>query len=258
MRRVAICALVVGTAGAVAVTGAARAQAVRACSLSLLTLRRGPLVSEKTGGQATVPLVLTDRASRACFLVGYPAVAFFDRRGRRIPFNFSHRGDQMVTGARPRPVTLRRGASAYFGLNETDCQVYTTLVARVVRVALPGSRQADSLGLRRYPILNYCGPAYLARITVSPFERRASGWGCDSQGSCERPFLMHPLQQRTFSTASTGDPITCRSGRYALTVTVPLRHKAIFRQKIVTTTRRLAMNVGWNTHHDVWALCRWR
>jgi uncharacterized protein DUF4232 len=151
-----------------------------------MTLRRGSLVSEKTGGQATLPLVMTEHAAMSCVLNGYPSVALLDRSGRLIPFRYAHNGDEMITGARPKPITLRTGNSAYFALNKTGCQVRPTRIARTLRVALPGSRRTRTIRLQHYPILNYCGPGFFSRVAVSPFERRPGRTGCDSQDSCQR------------------------------------------------------------------------
>jgi hypothetical protein len=52
------------------------------------------------------------------------------------------------------------------------------------------------------------------------------------------------VAERTFATARTGDRITCSSGRHSVTVVVPKRHVAVFKQTTVTPTRRLAINLG--------------
>lgn len=174
----AICGLAASSA-----VGASRS--VQACSLGSVTLRRGALVSEKTE-QATLPLVVTERAVTSCVLNGYPSLTLFDRSGHRISFQYAHNGDEMITGARPKPVTLRMGTSAYFALNKTICQGYTTRVARTLRVALPGSRRTTTIWLQHYPILGYCGRGFFGRVAVAPFERRRGDTGCYSQGSCQR------------------------------------------------------------------------
>jgi hypothetical protein len=151
-----------------------------------MTLRRGPLVSEKTGAQATLPLVITEHASTPCVLDGYPALVLVDGRDRVLPFQYTHRGDEMITGALPKPVPMRTGTSSYFALNKTGCDVRATRFARTLRVRLAGARHAESIRLQHYPILDYCGPGFFGRVAVSPFERRPSGWACESQGTCQR------------------------------------------------------------------------
>jgi hypothetical protein len=177
---------VLATCGAVASAGVARRQVARTCSLRSMTLRRGPLVSEKTGAQATLPLVITEHASTSCVLDGYPSVALVDRHGRVLPLQYTHRGDEMITAARPKPVRMRVRTSAYFALNKTGCDVHPTRFARTLRVRLSGSRHARTIRLQHYPILDYCGRGVFGRVAVSPFEQRRSGWACDSQGSCQR------------------------------------------------------------------------
>jgi hypothetical protein len=181
---VAVLALVVGTFAAPA-AGSANRHALPACSVSAMTLRVGGLVSEKTQ-QHTLPLVLTSRAATPCVLDGYPSVALFDREGRLLPFRYTHQGDQMITSARPRPVEMRLGTSAYFALNKNACALFTTRVARTLQLRLPGGREFQTIRLRHYPILDYCGRGFFARVTASPFVPRPSGWACDSQGSCLR------------------------------------------------------------------------
>lgn len=186
MRTLVLVAALIAAPAVAASAGIAGQQTSRACSLSGLRLRLGGLVSEKTGGQATLPLVLTRRAATPCVLDGYPSIALFDRHGHRLRFAYRHNGDQMITGALPKPVPMQHGTSAYFGLNKTGCQVYTTRNAHTLRIALPGSGETKSLRLQHYPILNYCGKGFFARVAVSPFERRPFGWACVAQNSCQR------------------------------------------------------------------------
>jgi hypothetical protein len=113
-----------------------------------MTLRRGPSVSEKTGAQATLPLVITEHASTPCVLDGYPALVLVDGRDRVLPFQYTHRGDEMITGALPKPVPMRTGTSSYFALNKTGCDVRATHFARTLRVRLAGARHAESIRLQ--------------------------------------------------------------------------------------------------------------
>lgn len=172
------CGLVASGAGAVSRSG-------RACSLGSMTVRLGARASEKTGAQETLPLMVTEHATGSCVLNGYPSVALLGRSGRLIPFRYVHNGDEMITGAHPKPVTLRMGTSAYFALNKTGCQVHPTRIARTIRIALPGSRRTTTIRLQDEPTLDYCGRGFFGRVAVSPFEHRY-GWGCRSQGSCQR------------------------------------------------------------------------
>jgi Domain of unknown function (DUF4232) len=186
MRTLVVVAALLAASAVAASGGVAGQHARRPCSLSGLRLRIGRLVSEKTGAQATLPLVLTKRSATPCVLDGYPSIALFDRHGHRLRFTYRHNGDEMITVALPKPVPMQRGTSAYFGLNKTGCQVYTTRNARALRIAIPGSGETKTLRLNHYPILNYCGQGVFARVAVSPFERRRGGWACTAQGSCQR------------------------------------------------------------------------
>jgi hypothetical protein len=185
MRLVPVIALGLAICGLAASSAVGASRSVRACSLASVTLRRGALISEKTE-QATLPLVMTEHGAGSCVLNGYPSLTLFDRNGHRLRFQYMHNGDEMITGARPKPVTLRAGTSAYFALNKTLCQVHTTRVARALRVAFPGSPGTKTIRLQHYPILGYCAHGFFSRVAVSPFERKPSGTACYAQGSCHR------------------------------------------------------------------------
>jgi Protein of unknown function (DUF4232) len=186
MRILVVVAALLAASAVAASAGVTGQQKGRACSLSGMRLRIGESVSEKTGAQATLPLVLTSRAATPCVLHGYPSITLYDRYGRVLRFTYRRNGDEMITGALPKPVSMQRGISAYFGLNKTGCQVYTTRSARTLRIALPGAGETKTLRLQHYPILNYCGQGFFGRVAVSPFERRPVGWVCIAQTSCQR------------------------------------------------------------------------
>jgi Protein of unknown function (DUF4232) len=183
VRWVSVIALGLAICGLAASTAVGSGRSVRTCSLDSMTMQLGARVSEKTGGQETLPLVLTEHAGTTCVLDGYPSVALLDRSGRLIPFRYADNGDQMITGARPKPVTLHLGSSAYFALNKTGCQVHPTRIAKTLRIALPGSRRTTTIRPHQ-PTFDYCGRGFFARVAVSPIVRKG-GWGCD-RNSCQR------------------------------------------------------------------------
>ncbi len=151
-----------------------------------MRLAIGPLVSEKTE-QHTATVTLTNIAPTACRLDGYPTITLFDSRGRLLRFIYSHRGDQMITGARARSIDLRSRVSAFFALNKNVCVALTTRFARTLRIALPASPASRSIRLPRYPIIDYCptgDPG--ATVTVSPIEPSLKDTACLAQGSCRR------------------------------------------------------------------------
>jgi hypothetical protein len=101
--------------------------------------------------------------------MGYPRIRLFDRRGRRVAFTYSHRGDQMITARRPKPVSVRGHGSVYFAINKYRCDIRAADTARVMRVLLPGARRWLQLRLPRYPIIDYCpGEKPSTTIAVSP------------------------------------------------------------------------------------------
>jgi hypothetical protein len=150
-------------------SGAPRALAAARCNVAAgWRLRLGPLWAEETG-QHTAPFVLTRQGTAPCSLRGYPAVVLLDAAGRALPFRYSHRGDQMVTGRAPRPVAVAGRGSAYFVLNKYRCDVYAQDTARFVQVQLPGMRGWLRLRLPHYPLIDYCpGEPPSTTIAVTP------------------------------------------------------------------------------------------
>src|SRR6266487_4349255 len=108
------------TIGVAALPNASAGTAISSCRIGEMRLAIGPLVSEKTE-QHTARVTLTNISPTACGLDGYPTITLFDSRGRLLPFTYSHRGDQMITGARPPSIDLRSRASAFFALNKNVC-----------------------------------------------------------------------------------------------------------------------------------------
>jgi hypothetical protein len=142
------------------------------CQPSQLRIRNGPEVSPATG-QNPLSIVLTNRSAKPCMVKGYPAIAFVDAHGKRLPFRVSHRGDQMVTSRPPVAVWVRPHRSAFFVLNKYRCDLGNLAVAKKLRVALPGSQTSARLVLAipTYPVIAYCGRKDPGSVVkVSPIE----------------------------------------------------------------------------------------
>jgi hypothetical protein len=124
-------------------------------------------------GQNPLSIVLTNRSAKPCMVKGYPAIAFVDAHGKRLPFRVSNRGDQMVTSRPPVAVRVRPRRSAFFVLNKYRCDLGNLAMAKKLRVALPGIQKSARLVLAipTYPVIAYCGrndPGSI--VTVSPIE----------------------------------------------------------------------------------------
>jgi hypothetical protein len=163
-----LAALLIGMTPA---TGATRSLRAPACRVWQLAISSGPEISEKTG-QHSLTIRLTNRGRAVCLLDGYPTVGLRDARGR-LPLQISHRGDTMIAGHRPRPVTVRAGGSAYVVINKYRCDLGDRRVARTLVLRLP--RAAPSmrllLSVPHGYILGYCGRSGPgSRLAVSPFE----------------------------------------------------------------------------------------
>jgi hypothetical protein len=171
------------------VAGSARAagrESPPSCTTSQLRLKLGPLVSEKTE-QHTAAFVLINEGRGACTLDGYPAVRLLDTHDQVLPFAYGHRGDQMITSAAPKVVTVPAQGSAYFEFNKNACVNRNRVAARSMQVKLPGSGVALTVSVARYPIADYCGARDPGNgITMSPIEATLAAASCHSQGPCGR------------------------------------------------------------------------
>ena len=184
VRIVATCGAALLALAAATSASAMPRMAVARCGLDRMRVTIGPLVSEKTE-QHTATVLLTNTGVAACVLDGYPTIALFDAADRRIPFAYTHGGDQMITAAHPARVTIKVGHSAVFAFNKNDSLCRTTRRARTLRVTLPDAGTSRSVRLPRYPILDYCSGSDPGRhITVSPIEARLPDAMCRSQGAC--------------------------------------------------------------------------
>ena len=146
-----------------------RTQSIRApaCRVWQLAIAAGPNISEKTG-QHSLTIRLTNRGRAPCLLDGYPTVALKDARGV-LPFRISHRGDTMIAGHRPRPLTVRGGGRAYVVINKYRCDLGDRRVARTLVLRLPRAASRHLvLGIPPGYIFGYCAGAG-STVAVSPF-----------------------------------------------------------------------------------------
>jgi Protein of unknown function (DUF4232) len=130
-------------------------------------LRTDGLWSEPTG-QHTVPLAIAPTGGQACTLDGYPTIVLLNRHGQRLPFSYSHRGDQVVTSRLPRAVHVDGHGAAFFLFNKYRCDIRSQSAARWLRVRLPGVSGWLVLQLRDQ-IIDFCPAEPPSRtIAVSP------------------------------------------------------------------------------------------
>ena len=142
------------------------------CRIGQLRLSVGPVWSEETG-QHTATIVVRNHHTQPCVLDGYPTLALLTTHGRELPFLYSHRGDQMITAARPTEVRLAADGTAYFAFNKYRCDLHELAIAHSLTVALPGRSARRIVALRSRPTIDYCGRAGpSALVAVSPFVRR--------------------------------------------------------------------------------------
>jgi hypothetical protein len=187
------------------------------CAPLQLRLTLGALVSEKTE-QHTAAFALTNVARPSCSLDGYPTVTLVDSSSRLLPFLYGHRGDQMITAAKPRPMHVPGGGSAYFELNKNVCVSFTRRRAAEIRVRLPGSQGSLSLRLPHYPLIDYCPSGDPGDgITLSPLEPTLTAAACRSQGPCG-PGVPQ----------ATAAPRLPSAGSVLGTIRIPVRDTSLF------------------------------
>ena len=137
-----------------------RTQSIRAPAVGSGSWRLRPdrIFSEKTG-QHSLTIRLTNSGRAPCLLDGYPTVALKDARGV-LPFRISHRGDTMIAGHRPRPLTVRGGGRAYVVINKYRCDLGDRRVARTLVLRLPRAASRHLvLGIPPGYIFGYCAGA---------------------------------------------------------------------------------------------------
>jgi hypothetical protein len=141
------------------------------CSASQLRVANGPRISEKTE-QDTETMILHNVSRSRCTLRGRPAISLLGATGRRLPFAFRDRGDQMLTFAAAQTVVLRAGAVAYVAINKNDCVTRSRSSATRLLLTLPRSSRPLTIRLGRDPTLDYCNagdPGHA--VDISPFVR---------------------------------------------------------------------------------------
>ncbi len=172
-RRVAVVrgALIAAVLAAGFLAGAATMSAgvlpARQCASSDFALSRTPGVTSEKTMQLTLRFTLRNVSASACVVRGYPAVAFIERGGRTLGFGYRQEGDEMVTDAPPRLVSLRPGEPAYFALNKNACVTHSRVIAIQVRITPPH----DTRALSEKTDLNYCAdgdPGHV--IDITPIE----------------------------------------------------------------------------------------
>jgi hypothetical protein len=138
------------------------------CAGSQLTLSYSG--TEGATGHLELHVTVRNSSQTPCLLRGYPAARLLNRAGRPLPLRVG-RGDGFFpdTESKPRPVALKPGASAHFGISLVTNNEYKG--ARVCRTAAtamlsaPGSRSHwQRLSLRPGPRIAPCGN----HLVVSP------------------------------------------------------------------------------------------
>lgn len=199
------------------------------------------------GGGAIAGIQVRNLATRDCTITGRPWIRLGPLLHPVTVSNATPAGLGSQAGAAGRLLTLRPGRSAVADI------VITPGSCDLARSEVFALRARAGWARHGVTVSNLICDNGTGEVWVGSFRlanARAAVGG--------RHFLLYAGQSRTFPTARTGDWVTCQSGRHLVTLIVPSRRKAVFQQKAISPTRRLAVNVGRNAHGRVWALCRWR
>jgi hypothetical protein len=125
--------------------------------------------------EAAVLVTLATRGPRPCAVDGRPAVSLVDAHGQELQMRLGAL-PQYETAATPARVVLGNGATAYFLVAKVTCSSATADVATSMRIALPGSPNADAAVVRLgglSPALTSCrgGPSTPGNsVGVTPVE----------------------------------------------------------------------------------------
>ncbi|HEX3689297.1 MAG TPA: DUF4232 domain-containing protein [Solirubrobacteraceae bacterium] len=126
--------------------------------------------TEGATGHLELHVAVRNSSRTACLLRGYPGARLLNAAGRTLPLRVSrHDGFFPDTQAKPRPVALKPGASAHFGISlVTNNEYKGARICRTAAAALlsaPGSRSHwQRLSLRFGPRITPCGN----QLVVSP------------------------------------------------------------------------------------------
>ena len=150
----------------------APASTPRACRSSDLHLAIDPGGVSEATGQNTIVFRLVNRSSSPCRLTGYPTVRLLATNGHAFPFKFVTSGDMMLTTAKPAPVALAPGGTAFGAVNRFRCERQEN--GRVTRMDVepPGDTGTLATGLGYWATVayfGYCGPGdFGSQVDVAP------------------------------------------------------------------------------------------
>ncbi len=164
---VMLSSLVLGT-GFAGTSFASEAKAIPTCLYSQLevAVAWGPGAA---AGHIGVPFIIVNVSKSACSLRGYPRL--------NIPYEYKKRGVKVVDGGgmvyvavKPRPVIIKPGSDASFGLDYVDAVNQqdpdrSACTAQYVYVTLPVQGEATSQNYETTVIFNYCFSGFQVSVT---------------------------------------------------------------------------------------------
>jgi hypothetical protein len=146
------------------------------CRSSDLRIQPGTSLPTASG-RINVVITIANVGTRPCVIFGYPQLSLLNRSGRAVPFVYHQSGGMFVTHARPAPVHVSPGASAFAAFEKFRCDLGDKDVVDSMRIAPPDNTQPTTL--RVTASLGYCGPndpGDIVHLTpVEPTERALLG-----------------------------------------------------------------------------------
>jgi hypothetical protein len=138
------------------------------CSSAHLSVSQDREVSAPTQNDMLL-VVLTSRVGASCWLDGYPRIAFRDKLGRSLPFEYRHGGNVQLWVTRRSPAVVHLTPVAYLLIDKAPC-LGSSDQAVSLAIIPPGNTKPIPLAWSE-PFLSYCGqddPGHV--VAVSPIE----------------------------------------------------------------------------------------
>jgi len=140
------------------------------CSSAHLSLSQGLAVSAPSQNDMLL-VTLTNISDTSCQLDGYPHVAFRDKSGRVLLFDYRQGGNRYlwVTHRSPATVQLAPRAVAYLLIDKTPCSGASDQAVSL-SIIPPGNTKPLPLTWTE-PFISYCGRGDLGHVVaLSPIE----------------------------------------------------------------------------------------
>jgi hypothetical protein len=154
------------------------ASAAAACRAGLLRTSLDPLGLPGASGETITVFKVMNLSPEPCTVRGYPSVSVLDARGSTVAFTYSdgpYGGfAPYVTAIAPQQIRVAAAGSVFFALAKYRCDDGHQLVARTIRIGIPGQEPVTVSGSfvgQLVPVCSGSGnPDPGQTIQISPIE----------------------------------------------------------------------------------------